>query len=121
MDQRGEGIHLRQFSRAFVIEDADWRIAFVSIDSAMMGDHIRSDVSRNDNTRIIIVIILVTDIILIYNSKYTKKKILIKKIANRIKCSLQYNTFFTLSVSFFIAIIQILYSFGIFFIKLTRL
>lgn len=47
MDQRGEGIHLRQFSRAFVIEDADSRIAFVSIDSAMMGDHIRSDVSRD--------------------------------------------------------------------------
>lgn len=45
MEQTGEGIHLRQFSRAFVIEDSTSRIAFVSIDSAMMGDHIRSDVS----------------------------------------------------------------------------
>lgn len=47
MDQRGEGIHLRQFSRAFIIEDSTSRIAFVSIDSAMMGDHIRSDVSQD--------------------------------------------------------------------------
>lgn len=48
MEQTGEGIHLRQFSRAFVIEDSTSRIAFVSIDSAMMGDHIRSDVSSNN-------------------------------------------------------------------------
>lgn len=45
MEQMGEGIHLRQFSRAFVIEDDTSRIAFVSIDSAMMGDHVRSEVS----------------------------------------------------------------------------
>lgn len=47
MEQTGEGIHLRQFSRAFVIEDSMTRIAFVSIDSAMMGDHVRTDVSQD--------------------------------------------------------------------------
>jgi len=48
MEQSGEGIHLRQFSRAFLIEDSDStsRIAFVSIDSAMMGDQIKKEVSR---------------------------------------------------------------------------
>lgn len=49
MEQRGEGIHLRQFSRAFVIEDETSRIAFVSIDSAMMGDHVRSEVGFKIN------------------------------------------------------------------------
>jgi len=47
MEQSGEGIHLRQFSRAFIIEDSSSRIAFVSIDSAMMGDQIKKDVSKN--------------------------------------------------------------------------
>lgn len=45
VEQSGEGIHLRQFSRAFLIEDSTSRIAFVSIDSAMMGDQIKKDVS----------------------------------------------------------------------------
>jgi len=49
MEQSGEGIHLRQFSRAFLIEDSTSRIAFVSIDSAMMGDQIKKDVSRKLN------------------------------------------------------------------------
>ncbi|VVC31571.1 Hypothetical protein CINCED_3A005975 [Cinara cedri] len=52
MEQRGEGIHLRQFSRAFVIDDSVSRIAFVSIDSAMMGDHIRSDVLKKLNEKL---------------------------------------------------------------------
>ncbi|KAL5233736.1 hypothetical protein ACI65C_001146 [Semiaphis heraclei] len=46
MEQSGEGIHLRQFSRAFIIEDSTSRIAFVSIDSAMMGDQIKKDVLK---------------------------------------------------------------------------
>lgn len=47
MEQIGHGIHLRQFSRAFVIEDSNTRIAFVSIDSSMMGDHVRIEVSQD--------------------------------------------------------------------------
>lgn len=46
MDQRGEGIHLRQFSRAFIIADSTSSVVFVSIDSAMVGDHVRNDVRQ---------------------------------------------------------------------------
>ncbi|XP_050428136.1 neutral ceramidase [Adelges cooleyi] len=47
MDQRGMGIHLRQFSRAFIIEDGNSRIAFVSVDSAMLGDNMKIEVLKN--------------------------------------------------------------------------
>lgn len=48
LEQKGTGIHLRQFARAFVLEDENSdkgeRIAFVSVDAAMMGHGVRREV-----------------------------------------------------------------------------
>lgn len=46
MDQKGSGIHLRTFSRAFIIDDGEERFVFVSVDSAMVGNEIRKAVLR---------------------------------------------------------------------------
>ncbi|XP_004929418.2 neutral ceramidase isoform X2 [Bombyx mori] len=50
LEQIGHGIHLRQFSRAFVIEDNSGdtvkRLVFVSVDAAMMGHGVRKEVIR---------------------------------------------------------------------------
>lgn len=45
MDQKGSGLHLRTFSRAFIIDDGEERFVFVSVDSAMIGNDIRQEVS----------------------------------------------------------------------------
>lgn len=47
MKQRGEGIHLRQFARTFIVQDeiSNERIVFVSVDSAMIGHSIKRDVN----------------------------------------------------------------------------
>ncbi|XP_065087047.1 neutral ceramidase-like [Ochlerotatus camptorhynchus] len=43
--QRGHGIHLRQFSRAFIFEDElGERVVFVSADAGMMGHAVKRDV-----------------------------------------------------------------------------
>lgn len=46
LEQTGHGIHLRQFARAFVIEDEEnnRRIVFVSVDAGMMGHGVRKEV-----------------------------------------------------------------------------
>ncbi|KAJ2950252.1 hypothetical protein O0L34_g11614 [Tuta absoluta] len=47
LEQKGHGIHLRQFSRAFVIEDENRnRLVFVSVDAAMMGNGVRQEVLK---------------------------------------------------------------------------
>ncbi|XP_050531888.1 neutral ceramidase-like [Daktulosphaira vitifoliae] len=46
-EQIGMGIHLRQFSRAFVIEDGSSRITFVCIDAAMVSDNVKLAVLTN--------------------------------------------------------------------------
>lgn len=46
MDQKGNGLHLRTFSRAFIIDDGEERFVFVSVDSAMIGNDIRQEVLR---------------------------------------------------------------------------
>ncbi|XP_026331744.1 neutral ceramidase-like, partial [Hyposmocoma kahamanoa] len=48
LEQTGHGIHLRQFARAFVIEDEEnnRRIVFVSVDAGMMGHGVRKEVIR---------------------------------------------------------------------------
>ncbi|XP_026733210.1 neutral ceramidase [Trichoplusia ni] len=50
LEQSGQGIHLRQFSRAFVIddgpEDKAGRLVFVSVDAAMMGHGVRKEVIK---------------------------------------------------------------------------
>jgi neutral ceramidase len=44
MGQKGRGIHLRQFSRAFIFDDGKQRIAFISVDCAMIGNGLRKEV-----------------------------------------------------------------------------
>ncbi|XP_043588615.1 neutral ceramidase [Bombus pyrosoma] len=47
IDQKGSGIHLRTFSRAFIIDDGEERFVFVSVDSAMIGNGVRQTVLQN--------------------------------------------------------------------------
>ena len=53
LEQTGHGIHLRQFSRAFVMEDGSGdkaeRLVFVSVDAAMMGHGVRKEVRIADD------------------------------------------------------------------------
>lgn len=49
MNQRGHGIHLRQFSRAFIIDDNVKRVVFVSVDGAMISHPVKRDVSLYKN------------------------------------------------------------------------
>ncbi|XP_049868295.1 neutral ceramidase isoform X1 [Pectinophora gossypiella] len=55
LEQVGHGIHLRQFARAFVLEDDkneyNHRIVFVSVDAAMMGIGVRREVIRRLHKR----------------------------------------------------------------------
>ncbi|CAG9858927.1 unnamed protein product [Phyllotreta striolata] len=44
--QKGCGIHLRQFARAFIFDDGTKRVAFVSIDSCMMNNPLRQAVLK---------------------------------------------------------------------------
>lgn len=44
MEQRGAGIHLRLFSRAFIVGDDDKRFVFVSVDCGMIGHGIKAEV-----------------------------------------------------------------------------
>ncbi|XP_026489461.2 neutral ceramidase [Vanessa tameamea] len=48
LEQSGHGIHLRQFSRAFVLADDNnsTRLVFVSVDAAMMGHAVRKEVLK---------------------------------------------------------------------------
>lgn len=45
MEQKGNGLHLRTFSRAFIIDDGGERFVFVCVDSAMIGNDIRQEVT----------------------------------------------------------------------------
>ncbi|XP_012227220.1 neutral ceramidase [Linepithema humile] len=46
IEQKGNGLHLRTFSRAFIIDDGVERFVFVSVDSAMICHDIRQEVLR---------------------------------------------------------------------------
>lgn len=47
LKQTGRGLHLRQFSRAFVVEDADNnRVAYASVDAGMMGYGVKREVLK---------------------------------------------------------------------------
>lgn len=46
VSQRGQGLHLRQFARSFIIDDGTKRVVFVSVDGAMISHPIRRDVSE---------------------------------------------------------------------------
>lgn len=45
MHQRGHGIHLRQYSRAFIVDHNGKRAAFVTVDGAMISHPIKRDVN----------------------------------------------------------------------------
>lgn len=45
MDQRGHGIHTRQYSRAFIVQDSSGRRAvYASVDAGMISHAMRRDV-----------------------------------------------------------------------------
>lgn len=44
LEQKGAGIHLRQFARSFVFDDGASRVVFVSVDVAMVSAAIRKEV-----------------------------------------------------------------------------
>ena len=45
MEQKGKGLHLRTFARAFIIDDGTERFVFVSVDNAMISNDIRQEVT----------------------------------------------------------------------------
>ncbi|XP_017780486.1 PREDICTED: neutral ceramidase [Nicrophorus vespilloides] len=44
--QKGQGLHLRQFARAFIIQDSENRIVFVTADVGMIGIGVRREVLK---------------------------------------------------------------------------
>lgn len=44
-DQKGAGLHLRQWSRAYIVDDGIERVVFVNVDVGMMGDGVCHRVS----------------------------------------------------------------------------
>jgi len=44
LEQKGAGIHLRQFARSFLFDDASSRLLFVSVDVAMVSAGVRKEV-----------------------------------------------------------------------------
>ncbi|XP_012268113.2 neutral ceramidase [Athalia rosae] len=50
-EQKGSGLHLRTFSRAFIIDDGVQRFVFVSVDSAMIGHGVRLAVLKKLEAR----------------------------------------------------------------------
>lgn len=50
--QRGQGLHLRQFARTFIVDDNTKRIVFVSVDGAMISHAVKRDVCIHKITRI---------------------------------------------------------------------
>lgn len=44
VSQKGHGLHLRQYARAFIVDDNIKRVVFVSFDGAMIGHSIKRDV-----------------------------------------------------------------------------
>jgi neutral ceramidase len=48
MDQRGQGIHMRQFSRAFILQDSNGRrVVYASVEVGMISHAMRRDVIKN--------------------------------------------------------------------------
>lgn len=62
-DQKGTGLHLRQWARCFIIDDGKERIAFISVDVGMIGDGLRNSVIRKLQRR--------------YNATYNQDNVII--------------------------------------------
>lgn len=54
--QKGTGLHLRQFARAFIIDDDKNVVVFVSVDAAMIGHGIRKQVKDFKINKLIVFI-----------------------------------------------------------------
>jgi neutral ceramidase len=63
LSQVGCGLHLRQFSRAFIVDDGENRAVFVSIDSLTMNHGVRRQVLKN--------------LAALYNDTYTEKNLVL--------------------------------------------
>ncbi|XP_044262814.1 neutral ceramidase-like [Tribolium madens] len=63
LSQVGCGLHLRQFSRAFIIDDGLSRVAFVTVDSQSMAHGVRRQVLKN--------------LAGLYNDTYTEQNLII--------------------------------------------
>ncbi|XP_076761609.1 neutral ceramidase [Xylocopa sonorina] len=63
IDQKGSGLHLRTYSRAYIIDDGEQRFVFVSVDSAMIGNGVRLTVIENLQKK--------------YGDMYTEKNLMI--------------------------------------------
>ncbi|XP_055381163.1 neutral ceramidase-like [Condylostylus longicornis] len=46
LKQKGEGLHLRQYSRSFIVEKDDKRVVFVSVDAGMIGHALKREVVK---------------------------------------------------------------------------
>ncbi|EEB18244.1 Neutral ceramidase precursor, putative [Pediculus humanus corporis] len=46
-EQKGSGIHTRQYSKAYVVDDGDNRLVFVNVDVGMMADGVRIQVIKS--------------------------------------------------------------------------
>ncbi|XP_065225637.1 neutral ceramidase [Planococcus citri] len=46
IDQKGQGIHLRQFSRAFIVSEHNQNFVFISVDCGMIGNGLRKEVLK---------------------------------------------------------------------------
>jgi len=46
LKQRGEGIHTRQFSRTFIVDDGLNRLVYVSVDAGMISHAVKRNVVK---------------------------------------------------------------------------
>lgn len=44
LSQKGHGIHLRQYARAFLIQEGSIRVVFVSVDAGMISHAVKTNV-----------------------------------------------------------------------------
>ena len=56
VDQKTDGIHQRQFCRAYVVDDGKKRIAFVSVDAGMISQLVKIEVNAFTNLFKLVVI-----------------------------------------------------------------
>ena len=63
--QLSAGIHTRQYSRAFIVDDGAKRVVFVSVDCALMDQVIKTEV------RILILIVIKMSVGIFSTNKFT--------------------------------------------------
>jgi hypothetical protein len=86
LGQKGKGIHLRQFARAFILDDGKERLAFVSVDCAMIGNGLRREVSILCRTNTAIGVDSVSTKRLFGRSKCRWKEHVTKVLTTYVRC-----------------------------------